>query len=32
LTFFDLFGELDIYVNLAGFKMSLADFWALADF
>jgi len=30
--FLTFFGELDIYVNLAGFKMSLADFWALADF
>jgi len=27
-----LFGELDFYVDFAGFQMILADFWALADF
>jgi len=26
------FGEIDFFVDLAGFKMILTDFWVLADF
>jgi len=31
-VFLDFSGHLDFYVDLADFKMILADFWALVDF